>query len=165
MFAMAAGIIIAIVSVCAGIGILLYALSLRGGSTGSRQYSKQKGIDNCALESLHAFLVGVNQNSESGENRQKLIRQCRPQDVVNLVATPAASPGRRTITVHRADGADLGLLPRNIIDEIAGYLDSGVPVTARVAEIDPFESKSGEMLKGMQIEITPHRTSSERDKA
>lgn len=155
---MMVGIAVAVVSVCAGIGLLLYALS-RHGAPLARDRSAIKENPETAdpLDTREAFLLGIDQYSESGEPRQNLIRQCRPLEDLRLVAVSDPASSRQTITVHRADGADIGVLPQRVAGIIAEYLHNNIPVGARILAIEPCENEQGEILSGARIEITPHR--------
>ena len=118
---------------------------------------KARGRNATPLDSREAFLIGINQNAACGENRQKLIRQCRSQEKVRLVRDRDHPNDPNAVTVHRRDGRDIGMLPRSISGDIAEYLDSGAPVTARIQAIEPQETDGGEMLSGVRIEVTPYR--------
>lgn len=141
------------VAILAGLGIVLFRRSRRGRTTAGRGGSDAA----TALEARDVFLAGINQNAACGQHRQKLIRQCQVGDAVRLVRVTDNPRNPDAVAVHRKDGRDIGELPRKIAPEIAGYLDSGTPVAARIRAIEPHEIDSGEILSGVRIELKPHR--------
>lgn len=151
---MTIGIAIAALSACAVFSILAYVL-LRRSASGRRSRTASTGAT--ALESRETFLVGIDQDSASGENRQKLIRQCRPLESVKLVREGDHDSDRAAIVVQRNDGSDIGQLPRKLAIDIAEYLDSGTPVKAKIRAIEPCENDRGQLLSGVRLEITPYR--------
>lgn len=109
------------------------------------------------LQPRSCAVAGINHLNLGGVHRQDVITDCRTGEPVFLVRLKEQTPDPNAIAVFRADGRDIGFLPREIAAELAPRLDQGSPILAKIEAIEPFTADSGSELLGVRLELTPHR--------
>lgn len=109
------------------------------------------------LTPQEVLVAGINRVGLSGTHRQDVIARCVRGEPIYLVRMRDHPHDSNAVALFRADGTDIGLLPREIAAEIARRLDRGSPVTASIAAVDPFRTERGVELLGVRLMMVPHR--------
>jgi HIRAN domain len=113
--------------------------------------------DDDPLTPQEVFVAGVNHVALCGKHRQKIIAKLRRNEPIFLVRVPDHPDDPNAVVLFRADGNDIGYLPRELAEEIAPRLDAGSPVTATVSCVEPFETEEGRHLLGVRLWIIRYR--------
>ena len=91
------------------------------------------------------------------EHRQKIAAKLRKGEPIYLVRQPDNPHDSNAIILYRANGQDIGFLPRERAAEMAPRLNNGSPVTATVSFAEAFETEEGKRLLGIRRWLLPHR--------
>lgn len=89
---------------------------------------------------LHTKVRGVTATNDDGSDRQKIVRCCKPGEMLSLVREPKNRYDRNAVAVYRKGGwllgvQQIGYLSEDLAEEFAARLDSGERIEARVSEV------------------------------
>ena len=118
----------------------------------------------CPTYTTHypSLVAGVTYANRDGSSRQEIIQRCQPGEQVFLIAEPDNAVDPHAVAVQREDGAQLGYLPWELAERVAGLLRQGYGYAAFVAEIlEPGPTYSGYGLRLRIFEASPDKSPEE----
>ena len=104
---------------------------------------------------FHSKVVGVTKRNADGSDRQRVIKRCRTGERLELVRDRENRYDRNAVQVCRQNGQQLGLLSRELAEEIAPILDDGGIVEVEISDLTGGGWFSGKS-RGVNLLITKH---------
>lgn len=102
------------------------------------------------IEGFHTKVVGVTHRNEDGSNRQKIIRNCRPGEQLELIHDKNNRFDLNAMKVCRKNGQQVGFLNAELAEEVVASLAQGYRYIAFVSNI----TGGGKRYWGMNLRIT-----------
>lgn len=87
------------------------------------------------MRTIRTKIVGVTARNDDGTRRQDLIEFLSPGEELELVRDPDNEHDENAVEVHDSGGDQLGFVRRELAEEVAHWLDEGIPVEAIVLEV------------------------------
>jgi hypothetical protein len=114
--------------------------------------------DDVADETIECVVAGIDHVGMCGEHRQDTIRRLTAGQELILWRHTDNKHDENAVAIFTLGGKDIGYLPAETAEYIAGILDSKRAVTAKVVGVDEFISTSGSRLLGARLTLTSYRT-------